>query len=177
MIEKVNGIIDHLRRDLAGIRTGRASLSLFDNVSVDYYGTPTPLRQVGTLSVPEPRLITVQPWEVQLIPEIEKAILSSGLGLTPSNDGKLIRIPIPPLTEERRRDLVKMIKKMGEEAKVGVRNIRREVNDELKELLKSKDLSEDAHRKDQEEVQKLTDQQVVKVDELVKKKESEILEV
>jgi ribosome recycling factor len=177
MLEKMESSIEHLRKDLAGIRTGRASLSIFDNVVVDYYGTPTPIRQVGTLSVPDPRSVLIQPWEVRLIPEIEKGILASGLGLTPTNDGKVIRISIPALTEERRRDLVKLIKKMGEETKVAIRNVRREINDELKELQKSGGLSEDAQRKGQEEVQKLTDQQIHKVDEVVKKKETEVLEI
>jgi ribosome recycling factor len=177
MLEKMEVSIEHLRKDLGGIRTGRASLSIFDNVIVDYYGTPTPIRQVGTLSVPDPRSVLIQPWETRLIPEIEKGILASGLGLTPTNDGKVIRISIPALTEERRRDLVKLIKKMGEETKVAIRNIRREVNDELKELQKSGGLSEDAHRKGQEEVQKLTDQQIHKVDEVVKKKETEVMEI
>jgi ribosome recycling factor len=177
MLEKMEGSIEHLRKELAGIRTGRASLSIFDNVVVDYYGTPTPIRQVGTLSVPDPRSVLIQPWEIRLIPEIEKGILSSGLGLTPTNDGKVIRISIPALTEERRRDLVKLIKKMGEETKVAIRNIRREINDELKELQKSGGLSEDVHRKGQEEVQKLTDQQIHRVDEVVKKKENEVLEI
>jgi ribosome recycling factor len=177
MSEKMDAAAEHLRKELAGVRTGRASLSLFDNILVDYYGTPTPIRQVATLSIPEPRMILIQPWEARLIPEIEKGILGSGIGLNPANDGKVIRVAIPALTEERRRELVKLVKKMGEETKVAIRNIRREVNEELKELQKKGSLSEDAHRKGQEEVQKLTDQQIQKIDEVVRKKESEILEV
>lgn len=177
MLEKMGAAIDHLRKELGGVRTGRASLSLFDHLFVDYYGTSTPIRQVATLSIPEARQVAIQPWEASLIPEIEKAILSSGIGLTPSNDGKLIRLSVPPLTEERRKELVKLVKKMGEEGKISIRNIRREVNEELKDLQKKGDVSEDDCRKGQEEVQKLTDQQIQKLDEVIKKKEREILEV
>lgn len=173
----MNVSIDHLKVELSGVRTGRASLILFDNVMVNYYGTPTPLKQIATLSVPESRMITIQPWDVSQLGEIEKAILGSGLGLTPSNDGKIIRIGIPMLTEERRKDLVKLVKKMGEECKVAIRNLRRETNDELKSLQKEGTLSEDAARKSQDEVQKLTDQNITKVDEILRKKEAEILEV
>ena len=177
MVEKMTVSIDHLKGELSGVRTGRASLVLFDHVQVNYYGTPTPLKQIATLSVPESRLVTIQPWDVSQLAEIEKAILGSGLGLTPSNDGKIIRIGIPPLTEERRKDLVKLVKKMGEECKVAIRNLRRETNDELKGLQKEGTLSEDAARKSQDEVQKLTDQTIGKVDEILKRKETEILEV
>ncbi|HUK55390.1 MAG TPA: ribosome recycling factor [Nitrospiria bacterium] len=174
--EKMEGAAEHLRKELAGVRTGRASLALLDNVKVDYYGTPTPLRQVAALSVPENRLIAIQPWEPNLIVEIEKAILSSDLGLTPNNDGKVVRINIPPLTEERRRDLVKHCKKMGEDSKVAIRNFRRDGNEELKNQQKSGSLSEDALRKFQDEIQKLTDEFIKKIDEIIKHKESEILE-
>ena len=177
MMEKMDASVDHLRKELAAIRTGRASLALFDGIMVDYYGTPTPIRQVATLSTPEPRLIVIQPWDAKVIPEIEKAIQTSEIGLNPTNDGKLIRISVPPLTEERRKDLVKVVKKLGEETKVGIRNIRREVNDELKEMQKSGKLSEDQHRKSQDEVQKLTDRDIEKADEVVRKKEREILEI
>jgi ribosome recycling factor len=177
MVEKMNVSIEHFKGELSGVRTGRASLILFDNVQVNYYGTQTPLKQIATLSVPESRMIVIQPWDISQLPEIEKAILGSGLGLTPSNDGKIIRIGIPPLTEERRKDLVKLVKKMGEECKVAIRNLRRETNDELKALQKEGTLSEDAARKNQDEVQKLTDQTITKVDEILKKKEAEILEV
>lgn len=175
--ERMEHVMERLRRDLAGIRTGRASLSLLDGIHVDYYGTPTPLKQVASLSVPESRLITIQPWEPTQIPEIEKAIQAANLGLQPSNDGKIIRLSVPPLTEERRKEYVKLSKKMGEEAKVSVRNVRRDVNEELKKAHKEGGLSEDAQRAAQEEVQRLTDQYIGRVDEVLAKKETEILEV
>lgn len=177
LIERMEAATEHLKVELGGIRTGRASLTLLDGIKVDYYGTQTPLKQVATLGVPESRLLTVQPWEPPLIKEIEKALLASGLGLTPSNDGKLIRIPIPPLSEERRRELIKLCKKHGEEAKVHLRNIRREGNEEFKRLQKESKITEDDLRKAEAEVQKLTDQYVQKVDQILKKKEEEILEV
>ncbi|WP_447976589.1 ribosome recycling factor [Candidatus Nitrospira bockiana] len=175
--ERMEAAIDHLKRELGGLRTGRASVALLDGIKVDYYGTLTPLKQVATVSVPESRLLTVQPWEPQLIREIEKAILASGLGLTPANDGKIIRIPVPPLTEERRKDLIKLCKKHGEETRIALRNIRRESNDEFKHLHKESKLSEDELRKAENEIQKLTDQYVQKVDQILKKKEEEILEI
>ena len=174
--EKMEGALEHLRKELAGVRTGRASLALLDNIKVDYYGTPTPLKQVAALSVPESRQIAVQPWEPGIITEIEKAILASDLGLTPNNDGKVIRINIPPLTEERRRDLVKHCKKLGEDAKVVTRNIRRDANEELKGRQKSGSLNEDALRKSQDEIQKLTDEFIKKTDDVIRHKENEILE-
>ncbi len=177
MTDKMNGAVDHLKGELAGVRTGRASLALFDGISVNYYGTPTPLKQVATLAIPESRLITIQPWDPSQISEIEKAILSSGIGLTPSNDGKIVRIPIPQLTEERRRDLVKLVKKLCEESKVTIRGIRRDVNEGLKSLQKEGSLSEDIVRKSQEEAQKITDQMVTKVEEIFRKKEAEVMEV
>ncbi|HJU04662.1 MAG TPA: ribosome recycling factor [Nitrospiraceae bacterium] len=177
VIERMEAAVEHLKRELSGLRTGRASTALLDNIKVDYYGTPTPLKQVANIGVPESRLITVQPWEPPLIKEIEKVLLASGLGLTPSNDGKVIRIPIPPLSEERRKDLIKVCKKHGEETKVHVRNIRREGNEELKHLQKDSKLTEDELRKSETEIQKLTDQYVQKVDQILKKKEEEILEV
>ncbi len=169
--------IEGLKRDFTSIRTGRASLSLFDGINVDYYGTPTPLNQVATLNIPEPRMITVQPWEVKLIGDIERAILKSDLGLTPANDGKIIRIPIPQLTEERRKELVKMVKKRGEECKVAIRNIRRDANDQVKKLEKDKEISEDEMKKDLDEVQKMTDNYIKKVDETIEHKEQEVMEV
>ncbi len=175
--QRMDAALEHLKRELAGLRTGRASLALLDGIKVDYYGTPTPLKQVATLAVPESRLITIQPWEPPLIKEIEKAILASGLGLTPSNDGKIIRLPIPQLSEERRKELAKLCKKHGEEAKIAIRNVRREGNEELKHLQKESKLSEDDLRKSEAEVQKLTDQYIHKVDEILKKKEEEIFEV
>ena len=174
---RMDAALEHLKRELGGLRTGRASLTLLDGIKVDYYGTATPLKQVANLAVPEPRLITVQPWEPPLIREIEKALLASGLGLTPSNDGKVIRIPIPPLSEERRKDLAKICKKHGEEAKVSLRNVRRESNEELKHLQKESKMSEDDLRKAEAEIQKLTDQYVEKVDQILKKKEEEIFEI
>ena len=175
--EKMDQILEHLRRDLAGVRTGRASLALLDSIQVSYYGSPTPLKQVAALAVPDPRLITIQPWEVSLIPEIEKAITTSNLGLNPTNDGKLIRLNIPSLTEERRKDLVKQVKKIGEDTKVRIRNVRRDTNEEIKKFLKDSKISEDDQRKGQEEVQKTTDQYITKIDEMIKKKEAEVLEV
>ncbi len=169
--------LEHLRKDLAGVRTGRASLVLLDGIQVSYYGSPTPLKQVAALAVPDPRLITIQPWEISLIPEIEKAITAANLGLNPTNDGKLIRLNIPPLTEERRKELVKQVKKMGEDTKVVIRNIRRDTNEEVKKLFKDTKISEDDQRKAQDEIQKITDQYITKIDEMIKKKDAEVLEV
>lgn len=169
--------IQHLQRELATVRTGRASTRLFDSVKVNFYGTTTPLKQIASISVPDSRTIVIQPWDITQLAEIEKAIMSSGIGLSPSNDGKLIRIVIPPLTEERRKELVKLVKKMGEEGKVAIRNIRRETNDALKNQQKDGLLSEDVVRKEQGEVQKKTDQMILKVDEILRKKEGEVLEV
>jgi ribosome recycling factor len=166
-----------LRKDLSRIRTGRASLALLEGITVDAYGTPTPLNQVATLAAPESRLLTIQPWDKSQIGPIEKAIQRSDLGLTPVNDGKLIRLAIPPLTAERRKDLVKQVKKIGEESKVALRNVRREGNEGLKELEKSKQLSEDDWRRGQEQMQKLTDRYITQVDEVLSAKEHEILEV
>jgi len=169
--------IEAFRKELGKVRTGRASFSLLDGVKVDYYGTPTPLQQVGTLSVPESRLITVTPWDTKMIGPIEKAIQGSGLGLNPSSDGKTVRIPIPPLTEERRRELAKVVRKMGEDARVAVRNVRREAIEKLKDREKKKEISEDVVKRGQERVQKETDAHVKKIDEILKSKEQEILEV
>jgi len=173
----MEGAIDALKKDFGSVRTGRASLSLLDGIMVDYYGTLTPLQQLASLSVPESRQIAIQPWEQRIIPEIEKAIMKSDLGLTPSNDGKFIRINIPPLTEERRKQLVKVVRKRAEEAKVAIRNIRRDTNEELKKLEKEKHLSEDDAKKSHDEIQKLTDSYITKVDEVLKHKENEIMEV
>jgi ribosome recycling factor len=169
--------IEAFRKELGKVRTGRASFSLLDGVKVDYYGTPTPLQQVGTLSVPESRLITVTPWDTKMIGPIEKAIQGSGLGLNPSSDGKTVRIPIPPLTEERRRELAKVVRKMGEDARVAVRNVRREAIEKLKDREKKKEISEDLVKRGQERIQKETDAHVKKIDEILKSKEQEILEV
>ncbi len=175
--EKMEKTIESLKKDLASIRTGRASISLLDNITVDYYGTQTPLNQVATLSVPEPRMIAVQPWEQGMIPVIEKAILQSELGLNPSNDGKIIRITIPPLTEERRKQLVKVVRKRAEEARIAVRNIRRDANEELKKLEKDKHISEDDTKRSLDEIQKLTDSYIKTVDDILQHKEKEIMEV
>ena len=175
--ERMDWAIDALKKDFGSVRTGRASLALLEGVAVDYYGTLTPLQQIASLSIPESRQITIQPWEQRLISEIEKAIMKSDLGLTPSNDGRIIRITIPPLTEERRKQLVKVVKKRAEEAKVAIRNIRRDSNEELKKLEKEKHLSEDDAKKSHDEIQKLTDSYIVKVDEVLKHKENEIMEV
>ncbi|MBP2682230.1 MAG: frr [Deltaproteobacteria bacterium] len=169
--------IEAFRKELGKVRTGRASFSLLDGVKVDYYGTPTPLQQVGTLSVPESRLITVTPWDTKMVGPIEKAIQGSGLGLNPASDGKVVRIPIPPLTEERRKELAKMVRKMAEDARIAVRNVRREAIEKLKDREKKKEISEDDVKRGQERIQKETDAHVKKVDEILKSKEQEILEV
>ena len=175
--EKMEGQVEHLRHEFTGLRTGRASVALLDQVKVDYYGTPTPLKQIATLATPESRLITVQPFERTLMKDIEKAILASGLGLTPTNDGKLIRLPIPPLTEERRKDLVKVAKRLTEEVRVHIRNIRRDVLEDIKKAQKDSTLAEDDAKKAHDEIQKLTDTYMAKVDDLLKKKEAEITEI
>jgi ribosome recycling factor len=174
--ERMGKTITALENELKRVRTGRASLSLLDGIRVDYYGTQTPLNQMASLSVPESRLIVIQPWDVSGIKEIEKAILKSDLGLTPSSDGKLIRISIPPLTEERRKELVKVVSKMCEEHKIAARNIRRDANELLKGFKKDGDISEDDAFKAQDSVQKITDDFIAKIDEIYKEKEKEILE-
>ena len=174
--ENMGKTVEALKRELQRIRTGRASLSVLDGIKVDYYGTPTPLNQMATLAVPESRLITIQPWDASVIKDIEKAILKSDLGLTPSNDGKILRISIPPLTEERRKELVKVIHKMCEDHKVTARNIRRDSNDLLKSLKKDGDISEDEAFRSQDEVQKITDEHIKLIDECYSEKEKEILE-
>ena len=168
--------IEALERELNRVRTGRASLSILDGIKVDYYGTLTPLNQMATLAVPESRLITIQPWDVSVIKDIEKAILKSDLGLTPANDGKILRISIPPLTEERRKELVKLVHKICEEHKVSVRNVRRDSNELLKSLKKDGDISEDEAFKAQDEIQKITDEHVKLIDDCYTNKEKEILE-
>ena len=174
--ESMSKSIEALERELQRVRTGRASLSILDGIKVDYYGTLTPLNQMATLAVPESRLITIQPWDVSVIKDIEKALLKSDLGLTPANDGKILRISIPPLTEERRKELVKLVHKMCEEHKVSVRNVRRDSNELLKSLKKDGDISEDEAFKAQDEVQKITDEHIKLIDECFTKKEKEILE-
>jgi ribosome recycling factor len=169
--------VEALRREYQKVRTGRANLGLLDDIRVDYYGTPSPLSQVATLAVPEPRTITLQPWEAKTIPAIEKAIMNANLGLTPANDGKVIRLNLPALTEERRKDIVKQLKKLAEDAKVAVRNIRRDANDELKKLEKEKKISEDDLKRSEKEVQDVTNNYVAKLDEVLAHKEKEVMEV
>ncbi len=169
--------IDSFRHGLKKLRTGRASVELLDGLKVDYYGTPTPLSQVASLSVPEPRTLLVQPWDLSQMAEIEKAIMHSDLGLTPGNDGKIIRIQVPHLTEERRKELVKVARKYAEEGKVAVRNCRREANDTLKKLEKDKEMGQDDLKKAQQKVQTLTDSEVARIDEILSLKEAEIMEV
>jgi ribosome recycling factor len=168
--------LDSLKREFSRVRTGRASISLLDGVQIDYYGTLTPLNQTATLSVPEPRLITIQPWDPKIMADIEKAIQKSDLGLTPINDGKMIRISIPALTEERRKELVKIIKKIEENCKISIRNHRKEMNDTLKQLKQDKQLAEDNFFKAQKEVQEVTDKFIANCEELTEAKEKEILE-
>jgi len=175
--EKMNQTIEVFKKELASFRTGRASLGILDGIKVDYYGTLTPLNQVATLGIPDPRLITIQPWEQKMIGEIERAIMKSDLGLTPINDGKTIKLSIPPLTEERRKQLVKVVRKKAEEARVAIRNIRRDVIEEIKKGEKDKKFSEDDSRRMQEEIQKITNSFIEKIDQLLEQKEKEIMEV
>ncbi|KIL44917.1 ribosome recycling factor [Jeotgalibacillus soli] len=175
--DKMDKAVQAFSRELASIRAGRASASLFDKLTVDYYGAPTPINQVASITVPEARLIQITPYDKTILGDIEKAIQKSDLGLNPSNDGSLIRITIPALTEERRKDLAKQVKKEAEEAKVAVRNVRRDANDELKKLEKSSEITEDELRSYNDDVQKMTDLHISKIDELAKEKEKEILEV
>jgi ribosome recycling factor len=173
---RMDKVLSDLQNEMAHIRTGRASISLLDSVRVDYYGSPVPLNQVAQLHVPEPAMITVQPWDSSTIGAIEKAIRNADLGLNPSNDGKIVRVPIPPLTEERRRDLAKKLSHIAEERRVGLRNIRRDANDHLKKMQKDKVISEDDERQALDAIQKLTDAQIGKIDQAAKAKEKEILE-
>ncbi|MGE5488222.1 MAG: ribosome recycling factor [bacterium] len=175
--QRMEKVVSDFQHAISTIRTGRASISILDPVKVDYYGTPTPLNQVATLHVPEPSLITVQPWDVSQIGAIEKAIRSADLGLNPSNDGRVIRVPIPPLTEERRKQLVKHLHKMAEEHRVSIRNVRRDANEALKKLQKDKAISEDDERRALDEVQKMTDSFLQKIDQMAKAKEKEVLEL
>jgi ribosome recycling factor len=174
--DNMGKVIEALKKELKRVRTGRASLSLLDGIKVDYYGTLTPLNQLATLAAPESRLITIQPWDTAVIKEIEKAVLKSDLGLTPSSDGKIVRIAIPPLTEQRRKELVKIVHKISEEYKVSVRNLRRDANELIKEIKKEGKISEDDAFKSQEKVQKITDEHIKLVDACYKEKEKEILE-
>ena len=172
---RMQGALDTLGREFAGVRTGRATTGLLEGIRVDYYGTPTPVPQVASLSVPDPKTLLIQPWDASLLPQIEKAIMKSDLGLTPANDGKVIRLVMPPLTEERRKQLAKAVGKLAEDARVAIRNIRHEANKKLKTMEKDKKISEDDGHRGQEQVQKITDKFIQRVDELLKKKEQEIL--
>jgi ribosome recycling factor len=174
---RMDKVIVDLQHEMAHIRTGRASVSLLDGVKLDYYGTPTPINQVGTLHVPEPFMITIQPWDTSQIGAIEKAIRNSDLGLNPGNDGKIIRVPIPQLTEERRKEFVKKLHHVAEEHRVGLRNIRRDANEQVKKLLKDKLISEDDDRRAHDEIQKLTDGYMQKLEQAAKAKEKDIMEV
>lgn len=174
---RMEKVLSDLQQAIASIRTGRASVSIFDGLRVDYYGTPTPLNQLANLHVPEPQLINIQPWDVSQIGAIEKAIRASDLGLNPANDGKIIRVPIPPLTEERRKEIVKRLHHIAEEHRVALRNIRRDANENVKKMLKDKLISEDDDRRAHDEIQKLTDANIGKVDTAAKAKEKELLEI
>src|SRR5207249_10435668 len=174
---RMDKVLADLQHEMASIRTGRASVSIFDSLKIDYYGTPTPLNQLANLHVPDPTLITVQPWDVSQIGAIEKAIRASDLGLNPANDGKLIRIPIPPLNEERRKELVKHLHTVAEDHRVAIRNIRRDGNEVVKKLLKDKKIAEDEERRALDEIQKMTDTYMLKLDQAAKNKEKEILEI
>jgi ribosome recycling factor len=174
---KMDAIVEDFKRKLGNVRTGRATIGLLDPVHVDYYGTSTPLNQMASIAVPEPQLITVQPWDMSQLGAVEKAIIGANLGLNPSNDGKVIRLPVPPLNEERRKQLAKQVYEIAEEHRIAIRNIRHQSNDNLKKLLKDKTISEDDERSGLEDVQKLTNQYIAKVDELAKNKEHEIMSV
>jgi ribosome recycling factor len=176
-VRRMDKSVETTQHEFNSIRTGRASSALLDHVAVDYYGTATPLNQLATINVPEPRMLTIQPFDPSSVKAIEKAIMESDLGLTPSNDGKVIRLPIPQLTEERRKDLVKVVKQRAEDGRIAVRNVRRDVMKHLEELVKNGDVGDDDERRAEERVQKLTDEHIHKIDELLKRKETEILEV
>lgn len=173
--KRMDGQIEHARRELGGVRTGRASVTILDTVHVEAYGTPMPLNQVASLSIPEPQMIVAQPFDPSLLGAIEKAIRNANLGLNPTNDGKIVRIPIPALTDERRKELSKLVHKYAEEGRNGVRQVRRDANDKLKKLLKDHKISEDDERRGLDEVQKITDQHIAMLDELQKKKDAELL--
>ena len=175
--QRMHASVETVRREMGSLRTGRASVSMLDNVRVDYYGTPTPLNQVANLSTPDPTLITIQPWDASLIGAIEKAVRLADRDLNPQNDGKVIRIPVPQPTEERRKGLVKLAHKHAEEGRVAIRNVRRDVNEHLKKMLKDHQVSEDDEKQAINEVQKLTDTHTAQIDEITKKKEAEILAV
>jgi len=174
---KMEAVVEDFKRKLSNVRTGRATVGLLDTVMVDYYGTPTPLNQMASVAVPEPQLLTVQPWDISQVNAVEKAIIAANLGMNPSNDGKVIRLPVPALNEERRKQLAKQVHEIAEEHKVALRNVRHAANDSLKKMLKDKVVSEDDERSGLDEVQKLTNTYVSKLDELVKHKEQDIMSV
>jgi ribosome recycling factor len=175
--KKMNDTVEHTRKELATIRTGRATLAILDGVTVEYYGTPTPLTQVATLTIPDPSLIVAQPWDISLIPKIEKAIRASDLGLNPANDGKVVRIPIPQLTEDRRKQIAKKVHEVAEHGRTAIRLERRDANEHLKKLLKDKAISEDDEKRALDQIQKQTDQHIRKIDEIAKHKEDEVLKI
>ncbi len=175
--ERMEKTVEAIRHEMATVRTGRASPSLLDGIRVNYYGSPVPISHVANIGIPEPRLIVIQPWDKTVLPEVEKAILASKLGLTPSNDGHVIRLPIPELTEERRKDLVRLVRKLAEDGRVAVRNIRRDGNETLKEFEKESEISEDNSHRAQKEIQELTDKFIEEIDDILEKKEQEIMEV
>lgn len=174
---RMDASLEAVRKELVSLRTGRASVSMLDNIRVDYYGTPTPINQMGNIQVPDPTLLTIQPWDVSVLPAIERALRTSGLDLNPQNDGKIIRVPVPQLNEERRKNLVKTAHKHAEEGRVAIRNVRRDANDHLKRLMKDHSISEDDEKQALAEVQKYTDQHIEKINDVLKHKESEIMEV
>ena len=175
--KKMDETLEHTRRELATVRTGRATLAILDGITVEYYGTETPLNQVASLTIPDPTLIMAQPWDVSLIPKIEKSIRAANLGLNPANDGKVVRVPIPPLTEERRKQLAKKVHEVTEHGRTAVRLERRDANEAFKKLLKDRKISEDDEKRGLEQVQKLTDQHIKRLDEIAKHKEDEILKI
>jgi ribosome recycling factor len=175
--EKMVKAVEVVKYELITIRTSRATPTLIEGIKVDYYGTPTPLKQVANIGVPEPSMLTVQPWEKNMIQPIEKAIMHANIGLNPVNDGTLIRVPIPPLNEERRKEYVKLTKKYGEQGKVSIRGIRRDANEKLKKMEKGKEISEDERKRTEDEIQKITDQHIKEIDKMLEQKEKEIMEV
>ncbi len=175
--EKMEKAVKNFEDELKTIRTGKASVHMLDGIMVNYYGSPTPINQVATISTPDPTLIVIQPWDATVIPEIEKAILSSDIGITPSNDGKVVRLPVPPLTEERRKQLVKNVNQMTEEKRIAIRHIRHEAREKIQKMQKNKEISEDDEKRGLDKVQKLTDEYIKKVDEMAKEKEKELMKV
>jgi ribosome recycling factor len=175
--EKMKKTVEATKHEFSAVRTGRASASLLERIQVECYGTTTPIRQVASISVPDPQLLIIQPWDKSIIPQIEKAVMQANLGISPSNDGKVVRLPFPPLSEERRKELVKLVRQMTEESRVAVRNIRRDANEHIKAMEKNEHLSEDESKRAQDEVQKITDKYIKQIDQLLELKEKEVMEV